>query len=234
VAKLKVMCARSMHVAVGALGQAFAAASEHDIQFDFGTVGALQAKLDQGETADVVILSGPALDKLEKAGKLVPGTRKEVAKTFIALCIRAGAPKPEFSTVDAFKRLLEGAKAIATSDPAVGGSAGVHLANAFEQAGLAAMMAPKSLPQQTGAEVARRVVEGKAEFGLTLSGEVASVEGAVIAGALPPPFGQDTTYVAAVMAASAAKEEAAGFIAALTDPQTRETWTKAGFEPPNR
>ena len=111
---------------------------------------------------------------------------------------------------EAFKRLLENARAIATSDPAVGGSAGVHLAKTFEQTGLAAMMKGKSLPQQTGVEVARRVVEGKAEFGLTLSGEVASVPGAVIAGPLPPPFGQDTTYCAAVMAASGAKDEAAG------------------------
>ncbi len=57
------------------------------------------------------------------------------------------------------------------------------------------MMARKSLPQQNGVEVAKRVVEGKAEFGLTLSGEVASVPGAVIAGPLPPPFGQDTIYL---------------------------------------
>ena len=105
--------------------------------------------------------------------------------------------------MEAFKRLLENARAIATSDPAVGGSAGVHLARTFEQTGLAAMMATKSLPQQSGVEVAKRVVEGKAEFGLTLSGEVASVPGAVIAGPLPPPFGQDTTYCAAVMTAAA-------------------------------
>jgi molybdate transport system substrate-binding protein len=232
VAKLKVMCARSMHVAVGALGQAFAQHAGHQIDFDFGTVGALQAKLDASESADVVILSIPGIDKLEKAQALVPASRKNVAKTFIALCIRDGAPKPDFSTVEAFKRLLEGAKAIATSDPAVGGSAGVHLAKTFDQQGLAAMMATKSLPQQTGAEVAKRVVEGKAEFGLTLSGEVASVPGAVIAGALPQPFGQDTVYCAAVMAASAAKEVAAAFIAALTGPDSRATWTKAGFELP--
>ena len=113
-------------------------------------------------------------------------------------------------------RTLHAAHAIATSDPAVGGSAGVHLAKSFEREGLAAMMAGKSLPQQTGVEVAKRVVEGKAEFGLTLSGEVASVEGAVIAGAVPAPFGLDTTYCAAVTAASAAKEAAAALIAALT------------------
>ena len=233
-AKLKVMCARSMHVAVGALGKAFAAAAGHEIEFDFGTVGGLQGKLDAGETADVLILSVPGIDKLEKAGALAPGSRKNVARTYIALCIREGAPRPDFSTAEAFQRLLESAHAIATSDPAVGGSAGVHLAKTFEQTGLAGMMAPKSMPQQTGAEVARRVVEGKAEFGLTLSGEVASVEGAVIAGPLPPPFGQDTTYCAAVMAASAAKGEAAALIAALTLPDTRTVWTRAGFELPER
>jgi len=232
VAKLKVMCARSMHVAVGALGKAFAASAGHEIAFDFGTVGALQAKLDQGETADVVILSGPAIGKLKQAGALVPGSRRNMAKTFIALCIREGAPRPDFSSAEAFRRLLEGAKAIATSDPAVGGSAGVHLAKTFEQTGLAAMMEGKSLPQQSGVEVAKRVVEGKAEFGLTLSGEVASVEGAVIAGPLPAPFGQDTIYVAAVMASSEAKDTAQDFVSALMKPGTDTAWSRAGFERP--
>lgn len=231
-AKLKVMCARSMHVAVGELGQAFARASGHEVAFDFGTVGALEAKLAAGETADVVVLSIPAVNKLDKAGAIVPGSRHNVAKTFIALCIRKGARKPDFATVESFRRLVEGARAIATSDPAVGGSAGVHLAKAFDLAGWAAMMKGKAMPQQTGAEVAKRVVEGKADFGLTLSGEVASVPGAVIAGPLPQPFGQDTIYCAAVMAASAAKDAAAAFIAALTQPDTVATWRKAGFEPP--
>jgi molybdate transport system substrate-binding protein len=231
-AKLKVMCARSMHVAVSALGEAFAKANGHDVAFDFGTVGALQAKLDAGETADVVILSVPGIDKLEKAGLLVPGSRKAVAKTYIALCIRESAPKPDFSTAEAFKRLLENARAVASADPAVGGSAAVYIPVMFERLGLAATMKPKSLLEKNGVEVAKRVVEGKAEFGLTLSGEVASVAGAVIAGPLPPPFGQDTIYVAAMMAASAAEEAGAGLIAALTQPDTRPAWTRAGFELP--
>jgi molybdate transport system substrate-binding protein len=232
VAKLKVMCARSMHLAVGTLGQAFAQAGGHDVEYDFGTVGALGDKLDAGETADVVILSVPGIDKLEKAGALVPGSRKDVAKTFIAVCIREGSSLPDFSTADSFKRLLETARAVATSDPAVGGSAAVYVPVVFERLGLAAAMKPKTLLEKNGVEVARRVVEGKADFGLTLSGEVASVPGAVIAGPLPPPFGQDTTYCAAVMAGCAAKEGAQAFIAALTGLETRETWTRAGFERP--
>ena len=219
-------------MAVGALGKAFAQASGHEVEFDFGTVGALQDKLDAGETADVLILAVPGIDKLEKAGALVPGSRKNVAKTFIAVCIREGAPKPDFSTAEAFKRLLESARAVATSDPAVGGSAAVYIPVMFERMGLAATMKPKSLLEKNGVEVARRVVEGKAEFGLTLSGEVASVPGAVIAGPLPPPFGQDTTYCAAVMAASAAKEAAAAFDRGADRPDTRAAWAKAGFELP--
>ena len=108
----------------------------------------------------------------------------------------------------------------------------VYIPVVFERLGLAAMMAPKSLLQQNGVEVASRVVEGKADFGLTLSGEVASVEGAVIAGPLPPPFGQDTTYSAAVSAGSGAPDAAEAFIAALTAPAVREIWRKAGFEVP--
>jgi len=232
VAKLKVMCARSMHLVVGALGKAFAGASGHEVSFDFGTVGALQAKLDAGETADVVILSVPGVGKLEKAGALVPGSRHNVAKTFIAVCIKEGEPKPDFATAEAFKQLLEKAKAIAGSDPAVGGSAGVHLAKTFEQEGLAAMLAAKMAPQSSGVEVAKRVVEGSAEFGLTLSGEIASVPGALIAGPVPPPFGQDTIYCAAVIASSPANDAAEAFIAALTRLDARAAWAKAGFELP--
>jgi molybdate transport system substrate-binding protein len=230
-AKLKVMCARSMHQAVGALGRDFARAGGHEIDFEFGTVGALQARLDAGESADVLILSGGMIDRLEAAGVLAPGSRADLASTFVAVCIREGAPPPDIATPEAFKRTLEAAGAVAMSDPAVGGSAAVYVPTVFERLGLAAAMKAKSLLQQNGVEVARRVVEGKADFGLTLSGEVASVAGAVIAGPLPPPFGQDTAYCAAAWAGSAEQDAGRAFIAALTRPAARETWRKAGFEP---
>ena len=171
-----------MHVAVGALAERFERASGHAVACDFGTVGGLQAKLDAGETADVLILSVPMIDKLEKAHALVPGSRADVARTYVAVCVREGAPQPDIGTPEAFERTLRGARAIAFSAAGVGGSAGIYLAGLFERMGLTAMMAEKGLPQQTGAEVARRVVEGTAEIGLTLSGEIASVPGAVIVG----------------------------------------------------
>jgi molybdate transport system substrate-binding protein len=231
-AKLAVMCARSMHGAVGALGRAFAEENGHELAFDFGTVGALQEKLNAGARADVLILSAAMIDKLSDAGTVIAGSVRNVARTFIAVCIRDGSPVPDFSTPDAFKQMLENARAVAMSDPAVGGSAAVYLPVVLERLGIAEAMKPKSLLEKNGVEVARRVVEGKAEFGLTLSGEIASVEGAAIAGPLPPPLGQDTVYAAAVMAGSVAEDAARDFISTLTAPEARATWQKAGFEVP--
>ena len=99
VAKLKVMCARSMHVAVGALGRAFARGSRPRGRIRLRhRRRACRPSSTPARRADVVILSMPAIDKLEQAGALVPGSRRDVARTFIALCIRAGAPMPDFST----------------------------------------------------------------------------------------------------------------------------------------
>ncbi len=221
-----------MHKAVEALTRDFTARSGHDVVLDFGTVGSLQAKIASGENADVIILAVPTIDKLEKAGALVPGSRADVALTFIAVCVRGGVPLPNISTPEAFERTLRNARGIALSDPGVGGSAGVYLVGLFERMGLTETIAAKAMMQSSGVEVAKRVVEGKAELGLTLSGEIASVPGAVIAGPLPKPLGQDTTYCAAVSTASAAKEAAEAFIAALTAPATLQIWKTAGFERP--
>ena len=105
------MCARSMHKAVEALARDFCGQTGHDIAFTFGTVGGLQAKLAAGETADVLILGTPAVDKLEREGALATGTRKDVARTFVAVCIRASAPAPDIATPEAFERTLREARA---------------------------------------------------------------------------------------------------------------------------
>jgi molybdate transport system substrate-binding protein len=232
VAKIKVMCARSMHRAVEALTSEFCKQSGHAVALDFGTVGALEAKIAAGESADVLILSVPAIEKLEKADVVVADTRTKVARTFIALCVRAGAPVPDIATPAAFERALRGARSIALSDPAVGGSAGVYLVGLFERLKLTDTIGAKGMLEKSGVEVAKRVVEGKAELGLTLSGEIASVPGAVIAGPLPPPLGNDTIYCAAISAASREPAAAKAFIVALAAPATRPVWTKAGFELP--
>jgi molybdate transport system substrate-binding protein len=230
VAKLKVMCARSMHQVVGALTDAFRRETGHEVELNFGTVGALQKRLDAGETADVLIVGAPMIDKLAKAGTVGPATA--VATTSVGITVREGTTPPDVSTPEAFKQALIAAGKVAFSDAAVGGSAGVYLAKLFVDMGLADNIARKGMPQQSGAEVATRVANGEADIGMTLMAEIAPIKGARIIGPLPAPLGNDTTYAAAAMSGSTVKEAADGFIRALTHASTRTAWEAAGFKLP--
>jgi molybdate transport system substrate-binding protein len=230
VAKLKVMCARSMHQVVGELTEAFRRATGHEVELNFGTVGALQKRLDAGETADVLVLGAPAVDKLAKSG--VVGSATNVATTSVGIAVREGSAPPDVSTPDAFKQALVAAKTVAFSDAAVGGSAGIYLARLFVEMGLGDEIARKGLPQQSGGEVATPVANGEADIGMTLIAEIVPIKGARVIGPLPAPLGNDTTYAAAVATGSPARDTGEDFIRALTQASTRSTWEAAGFKVP--
>jgi len=231
VAKLKIMCARSMHEVVTALAHDFTSQSGHECEPSFGTVGALQKRLDAGETADVVISSVTAIYELERRGALAAGTSTAIATTRIGVAVRDGAAAPDISTPEAFRQTLIDARRVAFSDAAVGGSAGVYLARLFKELGLADTITAKGMPQQSGGEVAARVAAGEADLGMTLIAEIVPVKGARVLGPLPAPLGSDATYCAAVMEASEARGAAGAFIVALKRGDRRAAWTNAGFDP---
>ena len=230
-AKLKLLCARSMHQVVDLLADDFARETGHIVEREYGTVGALDAKLAAGESADVLILGLAGIAKLENAGALVPGSNTPIARTQIGIAIRKGAAAPDIATPAAFERTLVTARAVAFSDPAVGGTAGVYLKELFEQLGLTAEIATKGMPQKNGAEVARRVAEGVAEIGMTLMAEISPIPGVTIIGPLPPPLGHGATYAAGVSVTSADIDAARAFVAHLVRPDQRKVWETAGFEP---
>src|SRR5215213_278572 len=199
------MCARSMHEVVTALAYNFTAETGHEVELSFGTVRALQKRLDAGEKADVVISGIPAIEGLEAAGLLDAGSRKNIATVHIG---------------------------VAFSDGAVGGSAGVYLACLFVELGLGDIIRETGMPQQSGGEVAQRVADGEADIGMTLIAEIVPVSGARVLGPLPAPLGNATTYCAGMMSNSSVPEAALAFIAALTNPATADAWQEAGFEAP--
>ena len=233
VAKLKVMCARSMHDVVDELAAAFTKQTGHETDLHYGTVGGLQQRLDGGETADVLILNTAAVDKLVQAGVIDPKTKTAISTTAVSIAVREGATPPDMSTPEAFRTALINAKAIALSDPAVGGSAGVYLAKLFADMGIADEVARKTLAQKNGGEAAARVAEGKADFGMTLAAEIVPVPGVCVLGPLPKPLGNDTAYSGGVTAKSAMAEAGRAFIAALRAPAARGRWESAGFTVPN-
>lgn len=229
---LKILCARSMTTVVNALAGKFTRATGQRLDITFATVGALQAKLAAGERADILILGAPAIAKMEEAGAIVPGSSKDIARTSIGIAVRGDAPAPDISTAEAFRQTLSAARTIAFSDAAVGGSAGVHLAELWGRIGMADEIKRKAMPQKSGGEVATRVAEGQADIGLTLIAEIVPISGVRVVGKIPPPLGNDTTYAAGISTGCADPVAAAAFIAALAQPAEREVWTAAGFERP--
>jgi molybdate transport system substrate-binding protein len=225
---LKVFCARSMHVAVKTLAETFAEATGADIVFE--PMGALQARLAAGETADVLILTAPAIAALGKSGAILAASRVDVARAPIGVAIRDGAAAPDIATPEAFTAALAAAPRIALSDPAVGGSAGIYLRDLFARLGLADMLAGKTVPQNSGVAAAACVARGEADLAMTFVPELLQATGIRILGPLPLPLGHATGYAAAVSAGSPEGESASAFIAALTAPTSREVWVKAGFE----
>jgi molybdate transport system substrate-binding protein len=227
---MRVFCARSMHVAVTALARTFAddPAAAPDIVFE--PMGALQERLAAGEMADVLILATPAMDALAAHGALVPGSRAAIARAPIGVAAHDGAAVPDISTADAFVDALKTARAIALSDPAVGGSAGIHLRELFSRIGLAEIVAAKAVYRKSGVAAADAVGRGEADLAMTFIPELLQGEGVRILGPLPPPYGHATAYAAGVSALSGRAAPARAFVAALTAPGAAGIWAAAGFE----
>src|SRR5450755_2977497 len=169
---LKVFCARSMHVAVRTLADAFAGRTGEAADIVFEPMGALQARLKAGETADVLILATPAIDALCRSGAVVAASRADVGRAPIGVAIRAGAAAPDIATPEAFKAALAAAQAIALSDPAVGGSAGIYLRALFQQLGLADMVAAKTVRHNSGVAAAASVARREADLAMTFIPEL--------------------------------------------------------------
>lgn len=219
-----------MRVAVATLSRQFAAESGGAPDIVFEPMGALQARLAAGETADVLILATPAIDALAKAGALIPGSWVDVAHAPIGVAIRDGAPAPDIATAEGFKAALVAARAIALSDPAVGGSAGIYLRDLFGRIGLADLIAAKTVRQKSGVAAADAVGRGEADLAMTFIPELLQGTGVRILGPLPRPHGHATAYAAGVSGSTTCLDAAHAFVAALTTPEARPVWVAAGFE----
>jgi molybdate transport system substrate-binding protein len=232
-AALRVMCARALIEVANAVARTFTADTGQKVDLIFGTVGALQARLDAGEVTDVLVLSAPLIARLEQSGSLQAETSHTIGSTGIVLAVREGAAKPDIATEESFRTALVNARSVAFSDPAVGGSAGVYLADLFARMGLVDVIRTKGLPQQSGGEVARRVAEGAAEIGMTQHSEMLAIKGVYVVGPLPAALRNDTVYRAAVHADSSNANSARAFIAMLIAPEARKLLAAVGFDPPH-
>jgi molybdate transport system substrate-binding protein len=183
------------------------------------------------EKADIILLASQGMDALEKENRIVSGTRVDLGRAVMAVVIRANAPAPDLRTAAAFKRALLSARAVALTDPAGGGTAGVHMARVMEQMGITDQMRPKLVYSTQGQFVTEAVVKGEADLGVTFTSEIIPNKGAKIAALLPKEVQSPTNYAAAILVGAASPDVAKAFLQEFKTPFAHEAIRKVGLEP---
>src|SRR5262249_8088995 len=154
-----------------------------------GTVDILK-RIKAGEVFDVIIVADKALEELTKDGKIVPGSRVDLAKSGIGMAVRSGAPKPDISSADALKRTLLNGKTIGYST----GPSGVYLGGLFERMGIAEAVKAKAKIAKPGESVGEMIASGEAEIGFQQVPELLPVKGIDLVGPLSSDVQQITVF----------------------------------------
>jgi len=191
------------------------------------THNAIPLRLERGEVIDVVIMASPALEDLIKQGKVRADSRVDLVRSNIGMAVKAGAPKPDISTLEALKRTLLAAKSIAYSDSA----SGVYLSTElFPKLGIADQIKGKSRKIEAD-PVGGVVARGEAEIGFQQISELRPVKGIDIVGELPPGAQRVTVFAAAVPVTSKQPAAARALIQWLASPVAYPIIKASGLQP---
>jgi molybdate transport system substrate-binding protein len=205
----------------------FERATGHRVMTTWGGVNAVAKRVADGEIADVVMLPAPQIDDLIKLGKLVAGTRVNVATSGVGVAIRAGAPKIDLSSSDGVRKALLAAKTIAYS----AGPSGVHIERLIAKWGLTEQLKGKIVPPIPDLPIGEMVARGDAEIGFQQVSELLPVKGIDYLGPLPADIQEVTVFSAAVHKAAGPTDAAQALLKYLTAPEAAPVIRKTGMEP---
>jgi len=226
-AEIAVLAAAAVQEPIEAVVHAFERDTGNKVTATFGSVGVIQNKLKAGAKADLVILSTALVTAAERDGSARAGSRAAIGRVEIGVAVRDGAPVPDISNADAFRKSLLAAKSVSFTDPAGGGTAAVFVAGLLDRLGIAEAIKGKSLKFNTGREVIAAVVSGDAGIGIGFTSEFVHVKGVKVVGALPKEIEFVNEYSAYVPAASTAADSAQALLAYLLRPASRDIFKAA-------
>ena len=229
-ADIKVLTAGAFKQVVLALVPDFEKQTGNKVVVDNDTAGGLKKRIEGGETFDVAIITPTVVDELATASRIAAGSRVNLATVGIGVVVKEGAPKPDISTVDAFKNALLAAKSVAYIDPASGGSSGIYIDKLLERLGIADQIRSKAKLKK-GGYVAELIASGDAELGLHQISEIVPVKGVVLVGPFPKEIQNITTYAAGLSASAQNKDAAQALIKAFSSPEAAAVLKSKGMEP---
>ncbi|MEA2930486.1 MAG: molybdate transport system substrate-binding protein [Hyphomicrobiales bacterium] len=221
---LKVLCTIGMRGVLDDVAPAFAGANGIAVVRVYDSSVALMKRIAGGETGDVAVFTAGAIDDLIRKGNVLE--RIDLSRSFVGIAVAKGAPKPDISTPETFKRALLNAKSIAHSKT---GASGLYFAGLIEKLGLAdALRAKIKLQDGIVGELAAR---GEAEIAVQQISELMQADGVDIVGPLPDVLQSVTVFSAGVFKASQQRDTSEAFVAHLASSAVAPVIRRNGMEP---
>lgn len=226
-AEIKVIGSPGFREAYTELVPSFEKATGHHVVTIWGGVNEVAKRVAGGEAADVVILPVAQIDDLLKQGKLVAGSRTDVAKSGVGVAVRAGAAKIDIGSGDALKNALLATKSISYST----GPSGVHMARLIQQWGIGDAVKSKIVIAPSDTPVGEVIARGGAEIGFQQVSELLHVKGIDYLGPLPADVQEVTVFAAGLHKSAAEPDAAKALMKFLSAPAAAPVIKKTGMDP---
>jgi molybdate transport system substrate-binding protein len=229
-AEIKVLTSVALSSALNEVVPSFEKKTGNNVTIDYGLAADMKKRVLNGEHADVIIVTRAMMEDLAKQGKVAADSIANVAGTPVAVAARAGAAKPDISSVEAFKQTLLAAKSISYADPAKGGLSGVVMARAIEHLGIAEQLKAKTI-LVPGAQSPELVAKGDVELGIAQASEIVPVVGVQLVGPLPGELASVTLFTGGIGTDSQSVAAGKALIEFLRGPEAAPSFKAKGFEP---
>jgi molybdate transport system substrate-binding protein len=226
-AELKVIAGGSMTAPLNALAAPFEKSSGHKLSIHFDSTPNIIARVNAGTPFDVAVVPADVFKDAAAKARFAPGPTIDIARVGYGVIVRAGAPKPDISTPDAFKKALLAAPSIAFLPAS---AAGAYVTKVFERLGISEEMKVKTKVQAAPPQIAPAVARGEAEMGVFLM-NVLVAPGVELVGPFPTDLQQELVFTSAVAADAAEAAAAKTLIDYLTTPEATAIIKAAGMTP---
>lgn len=225
--ELSLLASNSTRAVLAELLPAFERTTGTRVSVRYDPAKIMLERIAAGEHGDLAVLGQAAIDALADEGKIVPDSRRTLARCGVGIGVRTGAPKPDISTVDAFKRALLEARSIAHTTH---GASGIHFTGIVERLGIANEVKAKAV-KNPGGLIGELVVSGKAELAVQQIPELMAVPGLELVGPLPQELQSISVVTAGIFAGSHETAAAQELLDFLATPSSARVFRAKGLEP---
>jgi molybdate transport system substrate-binding protein len=227
-AELKILTPRSMWTVLNEIGPQFERSSGYKLIVVTDIAATLADRIIAGESFDVFIGPPVQIERVIKDSKIAADTRTAIAHSGIGVQVRAGAHKPDISSVEAFKEALLNAKSVGYLKQE--GTSGAYLHGLFDRLGIAEAIKSKVVRPDTDI-VSELVAKGEIELGLVVATQIMTTPGVELVGPIPREIQYFVRWSGGVSAHSATPHVARELLRFLAGPTALPVLKAQGMEP---